>query len=196
VTNYSDLLASVAMWIHRTDLTSQMPDFIALAEAEFNRRLRVRDMETAIPSTALVSGEYTLPADFEAMKYLKADTSPPQTLLLTTQEYLADKPDQAGTPLYFAISGIKAICWPTSGNIKGVYYAKIPALTSLNTTNWLMTKHPDLYLFAVLEQAAIYTRDTMLEGVMSQRTERLIASINSDSKSAEISGGPLTVRVR
>jgi hypothetical protein len=196
VTNYSDLLASVAMWIHRTDLTSQMPDFIALAEAEFNRRLRVRDMETAIPRTALVSGEYTLPADFEAMKYLKADTSPPQTLLLTTQEYLADKPDQAGTPLYFAISGIKAICWPTSGNIKGVYYAKIPALTSLNTTNWLMTKHPDLYLFAVLEQAAIYTRDTMLEGVMSQRTERLIASINSDSKSAEISGGPLTVRVR
>lgn len=196
MTNYSDLLASVAMWIHRTDLTSQMPDFIALAEAEFNRRLRVRDMETAIPSTALVSGEYTLPADFEAMKYLKADTSPPQTLLLTTQEYLADKPDQAGTPLYFAISGIKAICWPTSGNIKGVYYAKIPALTSLNTTNWLMTKHPDLYLFAVLEQAAIYTRDTMLEGVMSQRTERLIASINSDSKSAEISGGPLTVRVR
>lgn len=196
MTNYTDLLASVALWMHRSDLTSQIPDFIALAEAEFNRRLRVRDMETAIASTALVSGEYTLPADFEAMKYLRADTSPPKTLLLTTQEYLADKPDQAGTPLYFAISGTKAICWPTSGNIKGAYYAKIPALTSTNTTNWLMTKHPDLYLFGVIAQACVYTRDAPLESAMSQRVDRLIASINSDSKAAEISGGPLTVRVR
>lgn len=196
MTNYSDLLASVALWVHRTDLTSQMPDFIALAEAEFNHRLRVRDMETAIPSTALVSGEYALPADFAAMKYLKADTSPPQTLQLTTQEYLADKHDQAGTPLYFAISGTKAICWPTSGSIKGVYFAKIPALTSLNTSNWLMTKHPDLYLFGVIAQACVFTRDAPLEAAMNQRVDRLIASINSDSKAAEISGGPLTVRVR
>jgi hypothetical protein len=59
-----------------------------------------------------------------------------------------------------------------------------------------MTKYPDLYLFAVLEQAAIYTRDTMLEGVMSQRTERLISSVISDSRAAETSGGQLTVRVR
>lgn len=196
MTNYTDLLASVAMWMHRADLTGQIPDFIALAEAEFNRRLRVRDMETDIASTALVSGEYTLPADFEAMKYLRADTSPPQTLLLTTQEYLADKPDQAGTPLYFAISGTKAICRPTSGSIKGVYFAKIPALTSTNTTNWLMTKHPDLYLFGVIAQACVYTRDAQLEAAMSQRVDRLIASINSDSKAAEISGGPLTVRIR
>ena len=196
MTNYSDLLAAVADWTHRTDMAAKVPSFLALVETSFNRRLRCREMETALASTALTSGQFTLPADFLSIKYLQSDTSPPQTLLLTTQEYLADKPDQAGTPLYFAISGTKAICWPTSGSIKGVYFAKIPALTSLNTTNWLMTKHPDLYLFGVIAQACVFTRDAPLEAAMNQRVDRLIASINSDSKAAEISGGPLTVRVR
>lgn len=194
--DYSDLLSAVADWTHRTDLAAKVPSFLALVETSFNRRLRCREMETALASTALTSGQFTLPADFLSFKYLQSDTSPPQTLLLSTGEYLADLQSDNGIPAYYAINGTSCSCWPTGGSVKGIYYAKIPALTSTNTTNWLMTKYPDLYLFAVLEQAAIYTRDTMLEGVMSQRTERLIASINSDSKSAEISGGPLTVRVR
>ena len=194
--DYSDLLSAVADWTHRTDLAAKVPSFLALVETSFNRRLRCREMETALASTALASGQFTLPADFLSFKYLQSDTSPPQTLLLSTGEYLADLPSDNGIPAYYAINGTSRSCWPTGGSVKGVYYAKIPALTSTNTTNWLMTKYPDLYLFAVLEQAAIYTRDTMLEGVMSQRTERLINSVISDSRAAETSGGQLTVRIR
>ena len=34
--NYSDLQSAVAGWLNRTDLTSQIPDFIALAESKLD----------------------------------------------------------------------------------------------------------------------------------------------------------------
>lgn len=194
--NYTDLVAVVAAWTHRSDLTTQMDNFIALAEVEFNRRLRCRDMESAIPSTVLVNGAFALPADFLAMKYLQADTSPPATLSAVTAEFLADQATTSGSPIYYAITGSEAICWPSGGSVKGVYYARIPTLSSGSPTNWLMTKYPDAYLFGVLTQAAVWMRDQALEAMAAHRTSGILESINSDSRSAAISGGQLTVRVR
>jgi hypothetical protein len=39
------------------------------------------------------------------------------------------------------------------------YYAKIPALTVSNTSNWLLVDSPDLYLYGSLLQAAPYLQD-------------------------------------
>jgi len=39
------------------------------------------------------------------------------------------------------------------------YYARIPALSVSATTNWLLTAHPDAYLYGALLQAAPYLRD-------------------------------------
>jgi len=39
------------------------------------------------------------------------------------------------------------------------YYAKIPALSSTQATNWLLTKAPDLYLYATLTNAAPYLQN-------------------------------------
>jgi len=194
--NYTDLVAAVAAWTHRSDLTTQMDNFIALAEVEFNRRLRCRDMESAIASTALVNGAFALPADFLAMKYLQADTSPPATLTVTTAEFLADQAVLADAPICYAITGSDVVCWPSGGSVKGVYYARIPTLSSGSPTNWLMTKYPDAYLFGVLTQAAVWMRDAALDAMAAQRTSGILDAINSDSRSSAISGGQLTVRVR
>jgi len=40
--NYTDLLASVATWLNRTDLTSVIPDFVTLAEERIARDLAER----------------------------------------------------------------------------------------------------------------------------------------------------------
>ena len=40
-----------------------------------------------------------------------------------------------------------------------VYYAEIPALTDSNTTNWLLTLAPDIYLYGTLMQTAPYLQD-------------------------------------
>jgi len=42
LTTYSELKTSIADWLNRSDLTTQIADFIALTEADFNSKLRVR----------------------------------------------------------------------------------------------------------------------------------------------------------
>ena len=51
---YSDLKASVADFLNRTDLTSTIPDFIALAEADINSHFDLRTVESdqAVTATA------------------------------------------------------------------------------------------------------------------------------------------------
>ena len=45
ISNYTELNTAVANWLDRDDLTDRIPEFIALAEARFNRLLRIRAME-------------------------------------------------------------------------------------------------------------------------------------------------------
>ena len=33
--NYTNLIASIADWVNRSDLTAVIPDFVTLAESEF-----------------------------------------------------------------------------------------------------------------------------------------------------------------
>ena len=41
---YADLQGEIASWLRRADLSAEIPTFIALAEAQMNRRLRVRPL--------------------------------------------------------------------------------------------------------------------------------------------------------
>ena len=42
--NYTELQASIADFLNRSDLTLVIPDFITMAEADMNRTLRIKDM--------------------------------------------------------------------------------------------------------------------------------------------------------
>ena len=41
LTTFSGLKSSIADWLNRSDLTTQIADFIALTEADFNAKLRI-----------------------------------------------------------------------------------------------------------------------------------------------------------
>ena len=55
ISTYTDLQTAVAQWMHRTDLTALIPDFIALTEEKLNRYLRTKDNETTLSPTAIVN---------------------------------------------------------------------------------------------------------------------------------------------
>ena len=57
---YANLKTSIANFLARDDLTSEIDDFIDLTEADFNRRLRIRDMET-------VNTSFSIDAETEAL---------------------------------------------------------------------------------------------------------------------------------
>jgi len=52
ISTFAELKTAAANWLDRSDLTDRIPEFIALAEARFNRILRIRAMETV--STAIL----------------------------------------------------------------------------------------------------------------------------------------------
>lgn len=62
VNDYSTLKAAIADELARADLTAVIPTFIQLAEADFNRQLRARQMQVMVTGSA-VAGVITLPTD-------------------------------------------------------------------------------------------------------------------------------------
>lgn len=161
---YSELQSAVADWLNRDDLTTVIPNFIELAEAELTRNLRHRKMITRASLT--ISAEYTAtPSDWFQTQSLILETDPVTQLEYLTSEALNAKRANsvaAGKPLFFTMVGTEIQAYPSpdasyTGEI--VYFAEIPALTDSNTSNWLLTLAPDIYLYATLIQSAPYLQD-------------------------------------
>ncbi len=175
ITTYDELKSAIADWFSRsgdTLITTPATDFITLAEARFNygsahaqfpsMPLRVRQMETR--STATFDDEYiALPGDFLEIKTLKLNTSPERILRYLTPERFAEiaASKTAETPNWYTIIGGELRLGPTPDSGSSYtgelwYYAKVPALSDSNTSNWLLAAKPDIYLYGALVEAAPY----------------------------------------
>ena len=75
LTNYTELQASIADFLNRSDLTSVIPDFITMAEADMNRTLRIKEM--SVRTRAPLNSQYLkLPVDFLGMRNIELLTDP------------------------------------------------------------------------------------------------------------------------
>ena len=65
---YSALKASIANWLNRTDLTDEIADdFIKLCEADFNAKLRIRQMEQ-FDDVTINAEKISVPSGFIAVR--------------------------------------------------------------------------------------------------------------------------------
>lgn len=156
ISNFSELKQSILNWSHRKDLDLLVPDFITLAEIDMfkgtqaHESLQVREMETT--STATLSGNtLALPDDFKSMRSLKITDTESSELLFKTPSSLVTRTG-TGIPCYYTItSEIEFDVTPDSAySVEMKYYKKPTAVTSLNTTNTILTNHPDIYLYGAL----------------------------------------------
>lgn len=193
--DYESLLEALASFSSRSDLSSTFPTFVRLFEARCNRELRVMAMEATLDSTELADGAVNLPSGFRAFKELRYDGDPTYTLQPRPLEWVRNQASLADKPLYFAVTDSQVVCWPTSGSVKGTYYEEIPPLASYDT-NWLLAAHPDAYLFGVLEEIALFVRDTKLGEWAGTRARIILDAIKGSDAANAISGGPLTARAR
>lgn len=160
--NYTDLKSAVASFLHRSDLTTIIPDFITLVEASLNRELRTLSMETR--ATTSTSERYiTLPSDFQELRNVKVQSTCYIQLDNLSPESLDTYYNSAvsGIPTAYAIVANLIYIAPQPNGTYTYeinYYAKIPDLAT-NSTNWLLTAHPDVYLYGALLQAAPYLHD-------------------------------------
>jgi hypothetical protein len=161
-TNYTTLQAAIKSALHRSDLDTAIPDFVALAEDRLNRRLRLRAMETRVQAD--VSSEYmALPDDFLAMRNFQINTSPRTRLEYATPEYLDAKYGDStatGQPKFYTLVGGEIQLAPIPGGTYTVemdYYAKLDI--SSDSTNWVLTNAPRAYVYGALAEAYRYLKD-------------------------------------
>ena len=189
--NYTDLKASVADFLNRSDLTSVIPDFITMAEADFNRTLRVREM--SVRTRAPIDSQYVkLPVDFLGMRNIDLLTDPvtPMTFKNLQNLDIHRAGDATGKPIYYSImqNNIEFAPVPDGDyTIEIVYYQKVPPL-SLNTTNWLLDAHPDAYLYGTLQHSAPYLQSDERVGIWAGKYMQIIEQITTSDEKAKFSG--------
>ena len=76
-----------------------------------------------------------------------------------------------------------------------VYYQKIPALsaTATNGVNWLLTDHPDAYLYGSLMHSAPYLQADERVGLWAGKYQQVIQQITSSDEKAKFSGSTPSV---
>lgn len=201
--NFTDLKSSITDFIRRdgdTALVAAVPDLIILAEAQFNRDIRHRSMEvtTDLTLTAAVQ-TVALPTDYIEARAVVLQTSPLRIMSYVTPVQLDTNwsSGASGVPTEYTVIGanMKVGQIPDSGyTVELTYYQRIPDLAT-NTTNWLMTSHPDMYLYGSLLQAAPYIGDDERIPIWASYYDRAREGLKDDANRSSFSGGPLYTRV-
>lgn len=199
LSTYSELQTAVGSWLNRSDLTSNIPDFIKLAEASFNRVLRTRNQIKRATST--VSTQFvTQPTDLLELYNIQINSSPIRRLeqvSLTKIDELKEGNTSSGKPLYFSITGSDFELHPTpdtSYTLELIYYSTISSLSDTNTSNFLLTNHPDIYLYGTLVQAEPYLMNDERIGTWGTLLGKAIEELRVSDERSQTESGTLVMR--
>ena len=147
ITTYAELLTEVANTLTRSNLTSEIPQFVQFAENKLFRTLNLRAEETAL-SVDIVGGLARVSTGFKKLKFGYYNAAPVSVLTwvpLTTLYTENPVRSVVTTPNLISREGSNFIFGPVAtaatAGLKGVYYKKpIASRTALATDN---TGDPD-----------------------------------------------------
>jgi len=200
ISTFAELKTATANWLDRSDLTDRIPEFIALAEARFNRILRIRDMETVSTaiSTAAGTREYSLPTGFVQMKEFHLTTDPLTPLAYITPEMMTRiwAGSGRGKPEVFTIIADNVRLGPNPDAVyttSMLYYKTFTALSDSATTNDMLTNNPDVYLYGTLLEAEPFIMNDQRVQLWGMAFEKAIGDIQFQDNKDRHSGSELRV---
>lgn len=212
--NYTQLQAAIASEVNRTDLTSSIVDFIALAEA----RIR-RDQIWLEQTYSLVNGgqplecgtnPITVPVNIVQVESMWASNDIyhhtievlPQSAF---QDLVRSNNNAAGVPVKAVfvplmnnfpgtLTGMNLYLWPAAAvgqdsSTFAVDFQYIGDVIPLATTptNALLTRHPDLYFYGALAESAPFLMDDPRLPMWNERYEKTVTAINVERERARFS---------
>ena len=205
ISNYTELKTAVANWLDRDDLTDRIPEFIALAEARFNRVLRLRSMEVKYTADT-VAGQrnLALPASYIQMRNFQVNTSPLTTLSYVTPE-IYDRVwggSTSGTPKFYTILANEVSLGPIPASVMEVemlFYKKFDNLDTVTTSgypdsvNWLITNAPDIYLYGTMLEAEPFIMNDERVPLWAQALQQGVSDLQEQDNKDRHSGSALRV---
>jgi len=197
---FAELKTAAANWLDRSDLTDRIPEFITLAEARFNRVLRIRDMETVSTAISTTAGtrEYDLPTGFVQMREFHLTTDPLTPLSYITPEMMSRiwAGSSQGKPEVFTVIADKVRLGPNPDAVyttSMLYYKKITALSASATTNDMLTNSPDIYLYGTLLEATPFIMQDERVPLWLAAFEKAVNDIQNQDNKDRHSGSQLRV---
>jgi|TARA_Y100000389_G_scaffold130057_1_gene127475 hypothetical protein len=202
LTTYTTLKASIANWLNRSDLTSEIADdFIKLTEADFNSKLRIRKM-IAQTSFTIDSETEALPTGFLQVRdiyILNGNTKVPLTYTTPSQMDSTVGTSTTGLPNSFTILGDTFRFSPKPDATYTAfinYYKSFDALSDTTTTNYILTTHPAIYLYGSLFHAANFLGGINPQQVQTwqQMFATAMERLELNDREDQVSGSPLQIR--
>ena len=201
ITNYTDLQSTIADYLARTDLTTQIPLFIQLAENRLRRDLRIRPMLKVVTTLTTASDPtVALPSDFLEMRDLHIESSPIQTLVYQNPSnfYRNTKASTAdsGAPKFYTVMGSEFQFAPIPDSeytLKMVYYAAPTYLGSTVSSNVFVANCPDLLLYASLGEAEPYLMNDVRVQTWAALYDKGLNSLTVSDSAGENPSAPMVI---
>lgn len=180
--NYTELKAAVAEFLNRDDLTATIPTFVTLAEAQMNRTVRHWKGEQRVSLS--LQGRYTdLPPDYMEMIRLAVDGPLSVVTVDKIDQMHRANPGYVRPPCYYSIAGGQVEVFPESTDTAEMrYYSRIPTLSDVEQTNWLIDLAPDVYLYGSLIASAPYLAEDNRLTTWAALYEAAVNAINADGR--------------
>ena len=164
ISTYTELKASIANWLNRSDLSDEIADdFIKLTEADFNAKLRIRQMEQ-IDTVTINAETVSVPTGFISVRsfyILSSSTKYPLEYITPHNMFEIRGGSRSGRPRSYTIEAdneTEQFRFGPSPDVSYTgylsYYKNIEALSSSNASNPILDKHPGIYLYGSLYHAA------------------------------------------
>lgn len=189
------LKSSVADWLDRDDLTSRLPTFISLVESICNRELRTPEMESTVTFTAINEDTPFPVNNFLAMRSIYVEGSPDRPLKAMAPNALRQEFNGVvGVPTAYSIvsNAIRLAPPPNDDTLLTMdYFASIDPLSVETPSNWLLEKHPGVYLFGTLYFAEAFLDNVTRAGQWKGLFDEALGRVVKTSRNNRWGSGPL-----
>ena len=190
LSTYTELKASVANFLNRSDLTTEIQDdFIKLTEADFNAKLRIRQMEQ-IDDVTINAETVTVPSGFIAARsfhILSSGTKYHLEYITPANLFEIKGGATSGMPRTYTIesdNGTEQFRFApspdTSYTGKLQYYKAFTALSDSNTSNYILASHPAIYLYG-----SLYHASNFIGGIDANQTQQWLGMYSAAMERCE-----------
>jgi hypothetical protein len=202
INTYGTLKTAVASYLNRSDLTSNIPDFITLGSRRIwyggaapyeSEPLRIPAMQAQ--DTGSISGGYiAFPTRFvEPIRVAATVGGSTWSLNYVSPDGFEGKFDNAVLPdVYTYLNNAIYTAVTTAASYTLDYYKAFAAFSADADTNWIIDNAPDLYLYSALVEAAPFLADDPRINLWFGLYRSSVVSLNRSTKRQ---GSGLAVRL-
>ncbi len=166
--NYTNLLATVADYLERDDLTDKIPIFIMLAEKKTSRVLKAQLAQLAVTDTLTLNSpvvtkpqrwvetiSFTIETDDGVVVLKERSRENIQAMYPVLTDTAAPKYYSEWQENYYYVGPTPDDAYP----FELMYYQQPPSLDDIQQTNYLTENAPDLLLYSTLLEAEGYLKN-------------------------------------